>query len=96
MFIRITILEFDPANAPMVERFWRERSRPSALSQKGNLAARAFRVANTPGQMIRVGEWETEGQAESYLRSPEHDALNAGLAPYLKGSLVRYLGESID
>ncbi len=96
MFIRITVLEFDPANAPVVERFWKERSRPSALSQKGNLGARAFRVINTPGRMIMVGEWETMAQAETYLRSPEHDALNAGLAPYLKGSLVRYLGESID
>lgn len=96
MFIRITVLEFDPANAPVVERFWRERSRPSALSQKGNLGARAFRVTNTPGQMIMVGEWETTEQAENYIRSPEHDALTAGLAPYLKGSLVRYIGESID
>jgi quinol monooxygenase YgiN len=43
-----------------------------------------------------VGEWETMEQAEAYLRSPEHEALNAGLAPYLKGSLVRYVGESID
>ena len=96
MFIRITVLEFDPSNAPLVERFWLERSRPSALSQRGNLGARAFRVPNVPGQMIMVGEWETHEQAETYLRSPEHDALNAGLAPYLRGSLVRYLGESID
>jgi quinol monooxygenase YgiN len=96
VFIRITVLEFDPTNTTVVERFWRERSRPSALSQKGNLGARAYRVPDKPGQMIMVGEWETVEQAERYLRSPEHDALNAGLSPYLKGNLVRYLGESID
>ena len=96
MFIRITVLEFDPANAPVVERFWRERSRPSARSQKGNLGARAYRVTDNPGKMIMVGEWETMQQAETYLRSPEHVALNDGLAPYLKGSLVRFLGDCID
>jgi hypothetical protein len=46
--------------------------------------------------MIMIGEWETMEQAEIYLRSPEHKALNDGLSPYLKGSLIRYLGESID
>jgi heme-degrading monooxygenase HmoA len=96
MFIRITVLEFDPADASKVESFWREKSRPSALSQKGNLGARSYRGATMPGCMIMVGEWETMEQAEAYLRSPEHEALNAGLAPYLKGSLVRYVGESID
>jgi quinol monooxygenase YgiN len=96
VFIRITILEFDPSNAPVVERFWCDRSRPSALSQKGNLGAKAFRVTNNPGRMIMIGEWETREQAEAYLRSPEHEALNAGLAPYLKGNLTRYLGDSID
>ncbi|MDD5673228.1 MAG: antibiotic biosynthesis monooxygenase [Chitinivibrionales bacterium] len=96
MFIRITVLEFDPANASEVERFWRERSRPSALSQKGNLGAKAFRVVHALGQMIMVGEWETKEEAETYLQSPEHVALNDGLAPYLKGCLVRYVGESVD
>ena len=96
MFIRVTVLEFDPAHSSQVERLWREKSRPSALSQAGNLGARAFRVVQTPGQMIMVGEWETTEQAETYLRSPEHDQLMAGFAPYLKGGLVRYVGESID
>ncbi len=96
MFIRITVIEFDPSNAEIVERFWRERSRPSALSQKGNLGAEAFRVVNAPAKMIMVGEWENQEQADRYLNSPEHDALNAGLAPYLKGNLVRYLGNSVD
>ncbi len=96
MFIRITVIEFDPSNAEVVEHFWRERSRPSALSQKGNLRAEAFRVVNAPGKMIMVGEWENQEQADRYLHSPEHDALNAGLAPYLKGNLVRYLGNSVD
>ncbi len=96
MFVRVTVLEFDPANAPEVERFWRERSRPSALSQDGNLGARAYRVVETPGQMIMMGEWETTEQAERYLNSPEHDALAAGLMPLLKGGLKRYVAESID
>jgi len=96
MFMRITVLEFDPANASKVESFWNERSRPSALSQKGNLGARALRVVNAPGQMIMIGEWKTQEEAETYLRSPEHVELNDGLMPYLKGILVRYVGESID
>lgn len=96
MFIRITVLEFDPTNASIVEKFWREKSRPSALSQKGNLGAEAYRVIDTPGKMIMVGEWESQKQADTYLKSPEHDALNAGLGPYLKGGLTRILGESID
>jgi quinol monooxygenase YgiN len=96
MYIRITVLEFDPANAAKVEQFWKDRSRPSALSQKGNLGARSFRVVHAPGQLIMIGEWETLEQAETYLTSPEHVALNDGLAPYLKGNLVRYVGQSID
>jgi heme-degrading monooxygenase HmoA len=96
VFTRITVLEFDPANTSKVEQFWKERSRPSALSQKGNLGANAFRVVGTPGQMIMVGEWKTQQEAETYLHSQEHVALNDGLMPYLKGILVRYVGESID
>ncbi len=96
MFVRITVLEFDPADADIVMRFWKEKSRPSALAQEGNLGASAYRVTHTSGRMIMVGEWATVEQAERYIKSPEHDALNAGLAPYLKGSLVRYVGESID
>jgi quinol monooxygenase YgiN len=96
MFIRITILEFDPTNANLVERYWREKSHPSALSQKGNLRAEAFRVVGSPGKVIMVGEWESQELADRYLYSPEHDALNAGLAPCLKGNLVRYLGNSVD
>ena len=96
MFMRITILEFDPADAPAVERFWKEHSRPSALAQPGNLAARAFRMVQAPGKMIMAGEWASTEQADAYLQSPEHDRLLAGLAPYLKGAIVRYIGESVD
>lgn len=96
MYIRVTILEFDPAHGGEVERLWREESGPQARAQRGNLGARAFRMVGAPGQMMMVGEWETAEQADAYLHGPEHDKLMAKYAPYLKGGLARYVGQLIE
>lgn len=95
MYIRVSILEFDPACSAEVERLWLEDSRPSALAQRGNCGAHAFRIVGSPGQMMMVGHWESLEQAEAYLHGPEHDMLMAKYAPYMKGGISRYVGELI-
>jgi len=95
VFIRVSILEVDPARIADVERLWLHESLPHARSQEGNLGAKAFRSVENPGQIILVGEWASVEEADAYLRSPEHDELVVKYGALIRGISQRFVGELI-
>lgn len=95
MIVRVSVLQYDPAHRAEVERLWLEVSRPTALAQKGNLAARACRSAGSPGELIMIVEWESPEDADAFVRSPEHQDVLARYAPYITGPLEMFSGELV-